>query len=1037
MQRAEERHLVERAGPHLLRTVGPGLHADQYRRSGIDLVGDIPWGTHFCQLYQTGDELLEVLVPFFRQGLLDNEYCLWITSDPVPVDDALCALRRVVPDLPQRISEGQLDVLDYRDWYLRDGQFDAETVLERSTARDRALQRRGFAGMRISGNAAWLDPDTWQAFCCHESHVNASLRANRVLVACSYSASQCGAFEIFDLVGNHEFALIKRPGRGWEVIESPEHRHAAAARREVEWRQKAILDTIPEPAWLKSADGRLLAVNAAWCQYLGQQRDEVLGKPIFEVFPAELAAKFHEQDDHVMRSRTRMRYEETMADGFGRESWFETVKSPLYNSDGQVVGIAGLARDITVRKQAEAFLIAQRDFAWRLAGARQSAAMARLCLDAALAASGLECGGIYVVDPVTRQLRTSCYRGLSDDFIEHVACAPPERPVHEVSTNALTREQVETFGNAIAAREGLSWIVPIPVIHEGRLIACLNVGSRRVATFPQQTRTVLEAMAAQMAGALARAQAVEALHESERKHRTLYEAMIQGAFVQSAAGALQDVNPAALQMLGLSRDEFLGRTSHSPQWDIIREDGTALSGPEHPSMVALTTGQPVTNLVVGILNPRTRQRVWMEVSATPEFHAGETRPFQVLVTCHDITRRKLAEQEKLEMERRLLHAQKMESLGVLAGGIAHDFNNILSAILGYTELLKRSLPPTTQAHEDLDVIRQAAQRAADLTRQMLAFSGKASFPITVIDMSRVVEEARKMLEVSVSKKATLVFHLATDLPGIEADATRIHQVVLNLVTNASDALGDHSGRIDITTDATYLSHEELATCCGNTELPPGPCIRLTVRDNGCGMDGDTISKVFDPFFTTKVTGHGLGLAAVQGIIRGHRGAIRVTSAPGEGTKFEIFFPASHRDVANTKLEKPVPRAKGGGLVLVADDEVMVRNLARRTLELAGFSVVTAADGEEALQVFTENRTQLTCVLLDLSMPKMDGLETLRIIRETDPDLRAVLCSGYPAEAASRRFGGVGVSCFIQKPFQIDALIAAVSGATSDVANPNG
>ena len=374
----------------------------------------------------------------------------------------------------------------------------------------------------------------------------------------------------------------------------------------------------------------------------------------------------------------------------------------------------------------------------------------------------------------------------------------------------------------------------------------------------------------------------------------------------------------------------------------------------------------------------------------------------------DITDRKRAEQEKLEMERRLLHAQKLESLGILAGGIAHDFNNILAGIMGYADLVKVQLPESEPARKDIDIIKKAVERAAHLTRQMLAYSGKGKFIVEPVSLSRVVKDMRAMLEMSISKKATLNCNLASDLPMIEADASQIHQIILNLVINASEALGEESGVIAISTDTIQCSGTDCAVL-GGDDLREGLYVRLEVTDTGCGMDEQTLAKIFDPFFTTKFTGRGLGLAAVHGILRGHKGGIRVTSKPGQGTTFQVLFPAIESPAPVSAGESiPAKPWHGTGTVLVVDDEEIVRSLAKKMVEIAGFSVLTANDGEEAVRVYREHQNEIACVLLDLTMPKMGGEETFRAIRQISPGVRVILSSGYSEETATGRFCGPGL-----------------------------
>ena len=407
---------------------------------------------------------------------------------------------------------------------------------------------------------------------------------------------------------------------------------------------------------------------------------------------------------------------------------------------------------------------------------------------------------------------------------------------------------------------------------------------------------------------------------------------------------------------------------------------------------------------------------------------GEARAVRAVGIFSDITDRKRAEQERLEMERRLLHAQKLESIGVLAGGIAHDFNNILAGIMGYAELLKRSLPPSEPAQADIDVIKNSVQRAADLTRQMLAYSGKGKIVVESVDLSRVVEDTKKMLAISVSKKATLTYDLAADLPMIQADASQMYQVVMNLVINASEALGEQGGLIAVSSNAIRYDVKDRVGMILGEDLPEGLCVCLEIADSGCGMDRETVARIFDPFFTTKFTGRGLGLAAVHGIVRGHKGAIQVLSEPGEGTRFRVLFPARGTARSAAGSDSTAGAWHGSGMVLVVDDEEIVRNLANRMIEQAGFSVLTAHDGEEAIRLYRKHRDEIDCVVLDLTMPKMNGEETFCALREIRPDVRVILSSGYPEAEATERFAGHGLAGFIQKPYRFDTLMAKIREA---------
>ncbi len=383
--------------------------------------------------------------------------------------------------------------------------------------------------------------------------------------------------------------------------------------------------------------------------------------------------------------------------------------------------------------------------------------------------------------------------------------------------------------------------------------------------------------------------------------------------------------------------------------------------------------------------------------------------------------KRAAEVALREKELQLWRAQKLESLGILAGGIAHDFNNILAGIMGYADLLKARLPPSEPAREDIDIIKKAVQRAADLTRQMLAYSGKGKLIAQPIDVSRIVTDTWKMLEVSVSKKSTLTSDLASNLPAIEADPAQVHQVILNLVINASEAMGEQSGVVAIRTCTVQLSEAQWAAVRTSDTAAAERYVCLEVADTGCGMNRETLARIFDPFFSTKFTGRGLGLAAVYGIVRGHKGGLRVTSEPDKGTTFQVYFPASTSAAAELAGETAMASWRGSGTILVVDDEEIVRNAAQRMIEHAGFSVLTARDGEEAIGVYRLHQSDIVGVILDLTMPKMNGEETLKELRIINSSVPVILSSGFREDTATERFSDLQLGGFIQKPYQLETL----------------
>ena len=390
----------------------------------------------------------------------------------------------------------------------------------------------------------------------------------------------------------------------------------------------------------------------------------------------------------------------------------------------------------------------------------------------------------------------------------------------------------------------------------------------------------------------------------------------------------------------------------------------------------------------------------------------------------DITEHRLAVEEKAAFDRKIQETQRLESLGVLAGGIAHDFNNLLTGVLGYASLSKMSLSATDKVQTFLTEIENTAVRAADLCKQMLAYSGKGRFVVQLLDVSALVHETTQLLHLSIAKNVVLRLNLSKDLPPIKADPTQLRQVVMNLVINASEALGGKSGTISLTTGIVRVDAEYLDTTVLSERLPEADYIFIEVADNGCGMSAETKARIFEPFFTTKFTGRGLGLSAVLGIVRGHNGAMKVYSEQGKGTMFKLLFPiAEGHAVPLSAVADGESAFRGSGLILVVDDEDTVRTVSARLLEALGFSVILAHDGGEAVEKFKARRSEIRAVLMDLTMPHMNGEEAFRHLRAIDPDVRVLLMSGFSEQEAVNRFTGKGLSGFIEKPFRSESLRA--------------
>ncbi len=525
-----------------------------------------------------------------------------------------------------------------------------------------------------------------------------------------------------------------------------------------------------------------------------------------------------------------------------------------------------------------------------------------------------------------------------------------------------------------------------------------------------------------------RRMAEEALREAETRYRTLVEQIpaITYTATLDKIPVITFISPQIESILGISPESNINRPLFWDRYMYSDDHSRVMKEIAH----CHKTGEPFRSEYRMI--SKSGESVWLRNEAIiVRSIDGAPLFFQGIML--NITERKYAEKEQLSLERQVLQAQKLESLGVLAGGIAHDFNNLLTGILGNADLALLDLSPVSPARQNIQDIETAAHRAAELCRQMLAYSGKGHFVIEPVDISEIIREMSHILDVSINKKSILKYNLS-DVPVIiMADATQIRQVIMNLLMNASEALSDNSGMISISTGLAHYDCSYLFEVYMDENLQEGVYACLEVTDTGCGMDSETKEKLFDPFFSTKVTGRGLGLSAVLGIVRGHNGVLRVSSELGEGTTFRILFPANagYPELESEEMGKEL-EWHGHGTILIVDDEETVRAVGRHMLERLGFTVITTEDGLKAVEIFREKYNEIDCVLLDLTMPHMDGEEAFREMRRIRSDIRIIMSSGYNKQEIYRRFAGKGMTGFIHKPYVMKELQKVIRKAIEDI-----
>ncbi|MDP8208983.1 MAG: PAS domain S-box protein [Candidatus Electryonea clarkiae] len=539
---------------------------------------------------------------------------------------------------------------------------------------------------------------------------------------------------------------------------------------------------------------------------------------------------------------------------------------------------------------------------------------------------------------------------------------------------------------------------------------------------------LLNSIAEHIAIAVDRKRSDEALQESELKFRSIAENIPGAVYDYTILKDGRRLN----QFMGPGMEDIIGqRDTKESEGDIdlllskIHEDDVEYF--IAAARLAKETGQTFNHEYR--FRTKSGDYIWVHDigRATPL----DDDAYQWQGVLIDVTKQKRAIEEHRRLEARFQEAQKKESLSILAGGIAHDFNNLLVGIMGNSSLALLDLSPVSPARESIEAIEKSAQRAADLTKQMLAYSGKGQFIVEDFNLTELVQEMTHFVKASISKKARLELKLKKKLPAIKGDLTQFRQLVMNLLINASEALEEEEGIITMTSGVRRCDQDFLRDTKLGESLKPGDFVFLRIADTGCGMDEETLSKIFDPFFSTKFTGRGLGLAAILGIVDGHKGTIEISSVPGKGTSFTAYFPLSTTAIPSEVEEPEIEEImEGTGTILIVEDEKVIRTLVEKICERFGYKVLTASDGIEGVDLYRAHSDEISTVLLDLTMPRMDGKEAFEKIKEIKPDAVIILTSGYNEEEARERFAGKGIAGFIKKPYKPSELIQQIQDITS-------
>ena len=785
-----------------------------------------------------------------------------------------------------------------------------------------------------------------------------------------------------------------------------------------------IIDSLEDVIFRLSADGMVLFVSKAVNIQFGIDRTTIEGRSFLEmavaigVDPEELDFLIEDQMEARSATVEKQTFEFSISRKARREH-FEVAETHRYDPNGSFLGSVGTIRNITERKSMEEKIEALNEI-FHLLGTDT-----RQNIDCIVARATDILGGVCSLynrlDDSRKSLVVWSGKNLPEDM------DPMDKPVGHICYEATIQGANRTVAigelkgtvfetsDPNVSRYGLRSYLGHPVRRQGEAIGSLCIVDVEPREFSDVEMQTIATLATALSLEEERALTVAELSREKAFEKSLIDTAPGIILVLDGDGAVVTFNRFMEEFSGYRQDEVRGKDwlelfIDRAEWTRARE------------FFCAPTPSPGSEGRIIPIRIRNGSRKLIEWHGR-ELYDTEGMLNGTLMVGMDVTNRKRIEQEALAVERKLRHTQKLESLGILAGGLAHDFNNLLAAILGNAELAMRKLEEGSPALNNIEAIEKTALRSADLCRQMLAYSGKGDLVKEKLNPAELTADTIRLLEVSIGMGVVLRCDFAEETPPVLADATQLRQVVMNLITNASEAIGEGPGTVTISTGGMRCSREYLDECYVRDDLQEGQYSFISVRDDGQGIPIRDIDRLFDPFFTTKSAGRGLGLSAVLGIIRGHGGTIRISSETNIGTEIKVLLPSvvSSRRPGEDVHESPDRDWTGRGTVLLVDDEEFVRNVGRQLLENMGFSVMSSRNGEEALEIFRRAHKDLSAVLLDHSMPRMNGIRCFELMRRHDDSVPIVLSSGFIGEQVLAEYGEKGPDSFLQKPFRMNEL----------------